>query len=154
MAKLKDRIVKNLNIRNKRASFEYHLLDKYTAGIRLVGTEIKSLRLGKASMTDSYCYFSENELFLKGVHIAEYESTGYQSHVPTADRKLLLTKRELKKLKDKVTNTGLTIVPLRIFINDKGLAKVQIAVAQGKKLYDKREDIKKRDMERDAGRRF
>jgi len=154
MGKLKDRIVKNLNIRNKRASFEYHLLDKYTAGIRLVGTEIKSLRLGKASMTDSYCYFSENELFLKGVHIAEYESTGYQSHVPTADRKLLLTKRELKKLKDKVTNTGLTIVPLRIFINDKGLAKVQIAVAQGKKLYDKREDIKKRDMERDAGRRF
>lgn len=155
MAKLKDRIVKNLNIRNKRASFEYHLMDKYVAGIRLVGTEIKSLRLGKANMTDTYCFFvGDRELFLKGLHISEYENTGFQSHVPTADRKLLLTKRELKKLKEKVTNTGLTIVPTRIFINDKGLAKVEIALAQGKKLYDKREDIKKRDTERESGRRF
>ncbi len=155
MAKLKDRIVKNLNIRNKRASFEYHLLDKFVAGVRLVGTEIKSLRLGKANMTDSYCYFAnDKELFLKGLHISEYENAGFQSHLPTADRKLLLTKRELKKLKEKVTNTGLTIVPLRVFINDRGLAKVEIAIAQGKKLHDKRQDIKKRDAERDEGTRF
>lgn len=155
MAKLKDRIVKNLNIRNKRASFEYHLLEKYVAGLRLVGTEIKSLRLGKANMMDSYCYFAnDKELFLKGLHISEYENAGFKSHRPIADRKLLLTKRELKKLKEKVTNTGLTIVPLRVFINDRGLAKAEISLAQGKKLYDKREDVKKRDAERDAGRRF
>jgi len=127
------------NIKNKKAYFKYEVLDTYTAGVVLQGTEIKSIRDGKISFTDSYCYFIENELFLKNFHISEYKEGTYNNHKPTRDRKLLLTKRELKKLNDKVKEGGLTIVPLRIFINDKGFCKFDIGLCKGKKTHDKRQ---------------
>lgn len=137
---------KPINIKNKRARFEYELLDKYVAGIVLTGTEIKSIRNSKASIAESFCEFNERgELFVVNMHIDEYKYGTHFNHKPKAERKLLLNKRELKKLEKEVKNTGLTIVPLRLFINDRGFAKLEIALAKGKKLYDKRETIKKRD---------
>lgn len=153
MAKQKDSIVKNLNIYNKKASFDFRFIDKYVAGIKLVGTEIKSLRLGKVNFLDSFCFFHNEELFIKNLNISEYSYGNWQNHIPKADRKLLLKKRELKKIFNALDD-GMTIVPTRLFINDAGLAKVEIALAQGKKLFDKREDIKKRDTERELGRKF
>ncbi|MEP3837589.1 MAG: SsrA-binding protein SmpB [Algibacter sp.] len=144
---------KNINIKNKKARFLYEILDKYTAGIVLTGTEIKSIRSSKASIAESFCEFSENgELFVVNMTIQEYAFGNYYNHKPKATRKLLLNKRELKKLNKEVQNTGLTIIPLRLFINDKGYAKLDIALAKGKKLFDKRETIKDRDNKRDLDR--
>lgn len=144
---------KNINIQNKKARFLYEILDKYTAGIVLTGTEIKSIRSSRASIAESFCEFNERgELFVINMTIEEYAFGNYYNHRPKAERKLLLNKKELKKLLKEVQNTGLTIVPLRLFINDKGYAKMVIALAKGKKLYDKRETIKDRDNKRDLDR--
>ncbi|WNH10909.1 SsrA-binding protein SmpB [Thalassobellus suaedae] len=144
---------KNINIQNKKARFLYEILDKYTAGIVLTGTEIKSIRSSRASIAESFCEFNERgELFVINMTIEEYAFGNYYNHRPKAERKLLLNKKELKKLLKEVQNTGLTIVPLRLFINDKGYAKMVIALAKGKKLYDKRESIKDRDNKRDLDR--
>ena len=144
---------KEIHIKNKKARFEYELLEKYTAGIVLTGTEIKSIRNSKASIAESFCEFNERgELFTVNMHIEEYAFGTRYNHRPKAQRKLLLNKKELKKLQREVQNTGLTIVPLRLFITDKGFAKLRIALAKGKKLYDKRETIKDRDNKRDLDR--
>ena len=137
---------KNVNIQNKRARFEFDILDEYTAGIILTGTEIKSLRNSKASIVESFCEFNEKgELFTVNMHIEEYKFGNHFNHPPKARRKLLLNKKELKKLYKDLKNSGLTIIHLRLFINDKGFAKMKIALAKGKKLYDKRETIKDRE---------
>ncbi len=144
---------KTINILNKRAKFEYELLEQYTAGIVLTGTEIKSIRLGKAQITESFCEFNENkELFLINSSIEEYSFGTHYNHKAKSERKLLLNKKELRSLYKSLQNKGLTIVPLRLFINEKGLAKVDIALARGKKLYDKRATIKDRDIKRDLDR--
>lgn len=144
---------KEIHIKNKKARFEYELLEEYTAGIVLTGTEIKSIRNSKASIAESFCEFNERgELFTVNMHIDEYAFGTRYNHRPKAQRKLLLNKKELKKLQREVQNTGLTIVPLRLFITDKGFAKLRIALAKGKKLYDKRETIKDRDNKRDLDR--
>lgn len=144
---------KNINIKNKKARFEYELLDKYTAGIVLAGTEIKSIRLGKASITESFCEFNDNgELFIINMQVDEYSHASHFNHKPKAERKLLLNKQELQKLRKEVNTTGSTIVPLNLFVNDRGFAKINIALAKGKKLYDKRESIKDRDNKRDLAR--
>jgi SsrA-binding protein len=142
----------NIHIKNKRASFEYSFIDKYLAGIQLTGTEIKSVREGKLNINDAFCVFLNNELFIRNMHIAHYFNGTYNNVEEKRDRKLLLNKRELDKLQNSLKDKGLTIVPIRLFINDKGYAKIEIALAKGKKLYDKREDIKKRDSEREMGR--
>src|SRR5690606_26304576 len=138
-----------INIKNKRASFEYHSLDKYVAGLQLLATEIKSIREGKANINDSFCSFFEDGLYIRNMHIAEYSFGSVYNHEAKRDRKLLLTKKELKKLKEKGEEKGFTIVPLRIFINERGYAKIEIALAQGKKDYDKRETLKERDSKRE-----
>jgi len=146
-------VQKEIHIKNKKARFEYELLEEYTAGIVLTGTEIKSIRNSKASIAESFCEFNERgELFTVNMHIEEYVFGTRYNHRPKAQRKLLLNKKELKKLQREVQNTGLTIVPLRLFITDKGFAKLRIALAKGKKLYDKRETIKDRDNKRDLDR--
>lgn len=144
---------KNINIKNKRARFEYEILDTYTAGIKLTGTEIKSIRESKARITDSFCEFNEHgELFVINMYIEEYAHGNYYNHQPKSERKLLLTKRELNKLQKEVKNAGLTIIPLKLFITDKGWAKLEIALCKGKKLYDKRENLKEKDTKRDLDR--
>ena len=144
---------KRINIQNKKARFEYEILDQFTAGIVLTGTEIKSIRNSKASIAESFCEFNEKgELFVVNMHIEEYAFGSRFNHRPRGSRKLLLNKRELKKLNKEVRNTGLTIVPLKLFINEKGFAKMLIALARGKKLYDKRETLKDRDNKRDLDR--
>lgn len=140
---------KNVNIRNKRATFDYEIIEEYIAGIVLVGTEIKSLRLGKASLVDSYCYFERNELWIRNVNIAEYTWGTCNNHVPKRDRKLLLNRKELNKLQRSLQDRGLTVVGLRVFLNDRGLAKVAIGLARGRKSYDKREYIKSNDAKRE-----
>jgi SsrA-binding protein len=139
-------------IRNKKASHDYEFLEKFVAGIKLTGTEIKSIRLGKAALADSYCFFNGNELFIKGMHIAEYYWGNLNNHNPLRERKLLLTRRELNKIGRKVRETGLTIIVIKVFINDRGLAKAEIAIAKGKKEYDKRETIKRKDSDRELDR--
>jgi SsrA-binding protein len=141
-----------IHIRNKKAGFEYFLLEKFIAGMVLSGTEIKSIRSGKASINEAYCAFVAGELFVKNMHIAEYDYGTYNNHEPRRDRKLLLTARELKKLRTKLDEKGLTLVPTHLFINEKGLAKLEIALAKGKKLYDKRETTKKKDIQRELER--
>lgn len=144
---------KRVNIQNKKARFEYEILDQFTAGIVLTGTEIKSIRNSKASIAESFCEFNEKgELFVVNMYIEEYAFGTRFNHRPRGSRKLLLNKRELKKLNKEVRNTGLTIVPLKLFINEKGFAKMLIALARGKKLYDKRETLKDRDNKRDLDR--
>ncbi|WP_091868220.1 SsrA-binding protein SmpB [Pricia antarctica] len=146
-------VKKNINIKNKKAKFEYELLDTYVAGIVLAGTEIKSIREGKASITQSFGEFNDKgELFVINMQVDEYSHASHFNHRPKAERKLLLQRRELKKLRKDVTTSGLTIVPLNLFINDRGLAKVRIALAKGKKLYDKRDTIKDRDSKRNLAR--
>ena len=140
---------KNINIRNKRATFDYEIIEEYVAGIVLVGTEIKSLRLGKASLVDSYCYFELGELWIRNVNIAEYTWGTCNNHVPKRERKLLLNRKELTKLQRSLQDRGLTVVGLRLFINDRGLAKVAIGLARGRKSYDKREYIKENDAKRE-----
>jgi SsrA-binding protein len=141
-----------INIKNKKAWFEFFLLENFTAGIQLTGTEIKSLREGKASLADAYCLFVGEELFVKSLHISEYTFGTYNNHDPKRDRKLLLNKRELRKLLNKTKEKGLTIIPTLLFINEKGLAKLDISIAKGKKLYDKRETLKTKDTQREMDR--
>jgi len=143
-----------IDIKNRKASFEYSFLDKLTAGLVLTGTEIKSIRGGKANITEAFCVFDRDELWLRNAQVDEYEKATHYNHQPRRDRKLLLNKHELRKLQEKLKDQGLTVIPLRLFINEKGLAKLEIALAKGKKLFDKREDIKKRDMQRETARRF
>lgn len=141
-----------INIKNRKAKFEYEFLDKYIAGIKLAGTEIKAIRQGKASIAESFCEFQDHELYVINMHVEEYSHATYFNHNPKSERKLLLQRRELRKLEKEVRNTGLTIIPLRVFINDRGLAKMEIALARGKKLYDKRETIKNRESKRKLDR--
>lgn len=141
-----------ISIRNKKASFEYFLTEEFIAGIILTGTEIKSVREGKANLTDAYCQFIGNELFVKNLHISEYKFGTYANHEPKRDRKLLLSKRELRKLQTKTDEKGLTIIPTLLFVNEKGLAKLKIAIAKGKKNYDKRETLKSKDTQREIDR--
>jgi SsrA-binding protein len=143
---------KSVNIRNKRASHEYFLIQEVTAGIQLTGTEIKSIRDGTASLVDAYCTFTGSELFVRNMHIAEYSFGTHYNHEPKRDRKLLLTKRELKKLSVKVKERGFTIIPVLLFINENGLAKLNIALARGKHAYDKRETLKQKDHKREIER--
>lgn len=145
---------RDLNIKNRRASFEYSFLEKFVAGMKLAGTEIKSLRAGKANISDAFCVFIKDELWVRNMQIEEYDKATYFNHEAKRDRKLLLTSHELKKISNKLKDQGLTVVPLKIFISDTGYAKLEIAVAKGKKLYDKREDIKKRDVDRDLKRKL
>ncbi len=145
-------ISKTVNIKNKRATFEYHILDKFVAGMKLLGTEIKSIRQSKVNINDSFCSFFSDELYIRNMHIAEYSFGSFYNHEAKRDRKLLLTKKELRRLKAKMEQKGHTIVPLRLFINDRGLAKIEIALAQGKKDYDKRESIKEKDTKRELDR--
>lgn len=152
MGKEKPRFSNTIQIKNKKASYEYEFIDKYEAGIMLKGTEIKSLREGKASIQEAYCFFRKDELFVKGMNISPYAQASFESHDMTRDRKLLLKKRELEKLQSKMDEKGLTIVPVRLYINQRGLAKLQIALAKGKKIYDKRESIKNKDQKRDLER--
>jgi SsrA-binding protein len=142
----------NIHIRNKKASHDFEFLEKFVAGIQLTGTEIKSIRLGKASLVDCYCYFNRGELFVKGMHVAEYWWGNLNNHDPRRDRRLLLTKKELLKLERKTQEKGLTIIAICLFINEKGLAKMEIALAKGKHEFDKREDIKSRDAKREMDR--
>ena len=148
----KQRFAKDVNIRNRQAGFEYELLDKYVAGIVLTGTEIKSIREGKVNLQDGFGYFRNGELFMKGVTISAYAQGTHYNHEPTRERKLLLKRSELKKLEARTEEKGLTLVPTRLFINDRGLAKMEIAVGRGKKTHDKRDSIKERDAKRELDR--
>ncbi|MGY8951271.1 MAG: SsrA-binding protein SmpB [Flavobacteriales bacterium] len=141
-----------INIKNRKASHEYEFIDKFVAGIVLTGTEIKSIRNSQVTMSDAHCVFIENELWIKNLHISEYSNGGYVNHEPKRERKLLLNRQELEKINGKVTTKGMTIIPTRLFVNDKGRAKVEIAVAKGKKLFDKRESLKDKDNKRDLDR--
>ncbi|UCG27146.1 MAG: SsrA-binding protein SmpB [Bacteroidales bacterium] len=142
-----------ISIKNRKASYEYVFIEKFTAGIQLTGTEIKSIRMGKANLVDSYCFFINHELWVRGMHIAEYAMGGHYNHPPKRDRKLLLNRKELNKLERKINEGGLTIVATRLFINEYGLAKVDIALAKGKKEYDRRQDLKKKDARREMERK-
>ena len=149
---MKDKIEKNVEIKNRRASFEYSFLEKYTAGIMLMGTEIKSIRQGKVNLTDAYCLFLGEGLYIRQMNISKYNEGTHYNHDPLRDRKLLLTKRELKKLQNSLKDVGLTMVPTRMYISDRGFAKIDIALAKGKKLYDKRDSIKEKDVKRSMER--
>ena len=141
----------SINIKNRKAEYEYFLLTTYTAGIVLSGTEIKSIRAGKANLTDSYCSFIDNELWVHNMHISEYANGSYNNHEPKRDRKLLLNRKELNKIASKLNDRGTTVIPVRLWINENGFAKLDIAVARGKKMYDKRESIKEKDQRRAMG---
>lgn len=147
-------MAQNVVIKNRSATFDYAIEDRLTAGIVLVGSEIKSVRNGKVSFNDSYCFFSNGELWIKSLYIAEYANAGYAGHIPVHDRKLLLTKRELNKWLAKTKEKGYTIVPLSMFVNEKGYAKLEIGLGKGKKVHDKRETIKSRDVERELRRHY
>ena len=141
-----------INIKNKKAKFEYEFLEKFTAGLQLYGTEIKSIRAGKASIIEGYCFVNNGEVFIKNMYIAEYEQGSYNNHEPRRDRKLLLNRNEIDKLIKKKKDVGLTIIPLSLFINGKGYAKLDIALAKGKKMHDKRHDLKAKDAKRSMDR--
>ena len=141
-----------IEIHNRRAEYEYRFLETFEAGILLTGTEIKSIRKGKANLSDAYCYFKKGELYVKSMFIAEYEHGTYANHESRRPRKLLLKRQELRKLEKKVKERGFTIVPVKLYLNERGFAKLQIALAQGKKVYDKRESIKQKDAQRDLNR--
>ncbi|MBT1695833.1 SsrA-binding protein SmpB [Fulvivirgaceae bacterium PWU4] len=145
----KERFSNNINIRNRQAGFEYELLDKYVAGIVLTGTEIKSIREGKVNLQDGYCYINNGEMFVKGVNITPYAQGTHYNHEATRERKLLLKRSEIRKMEGKIEEKGLTLVPVRLFINDRGFAKMEIAVGRGKKLHDKRNSIKEREAKRE-----
>ena len=151
---MKEKISKNIQIKNKRATFDYELLETFTSGIVLTGTEIKSLRLGKASLVDTFCIIEKGELWVKNLYIAEYFYGTYNNHIARRDRKLLLTKKELRKIDGAIRTTGFTVIPTRLFINDKGLAKIVVAIAKGKKEYDKRDSIRERDDRMEMDRAF
>ena len=139
-------------ITNRKASFEYHLLQTYTAGMVLTGTEVKSMREGKANLADAYCIFQEGELWVKNMHISEYKQGSYNNHDPRRLRKLLLKKSELSKILSKIREKGITLIPVKAFFNERGFAKVEIALARGKKQFDKREDLKRKDAQREMAR--
>lgn len=141
-----------LNIRNKKARFEYHLLDTFIAGIQLTGTEIKSIRNGKASILEAYCICDNGQVWIRNMHITEYNNASFYQHKPRADRKLLLNKKEIQKIEKFLSVKGNTLIPLRMFMSEKGWAKLEIALAQGKKLHDKREDMKEKDDRREMDR--
>jgi SsrA-binding protein len=141
-----------LNIVNRRASFDYQLLQRFTAGIVLTGTEIKSVRTGHVNLTDAFCFFKDGELFVRNMHISQWKQGSHYNHDPLRVRKLLLKKSELKKLRTKATEKGFTIVPVKITLSESGYAKIEIAIAQGKKSFDKREDLKKKDQQREIQR--
>ena len=143
-----------MNLSNRKAYYEYNIEAKYIAGMVLSGTEIKSLRSGKASFNDSYCIFNKGELFVKSLHISEYNFGTHYNHEPMQERKLLLHKKELRKLEDKIKEKGYSIIPLKIFIAENGFAKVEIGLGKGKKIYDKRETIKERESDRDIKRKY
>jgi SsrA-binding protein len=145
---------RNISIRNKRATYDFEILDTYIAGIVLTGTEIKSLRQGKASLTDCYCYFNNGELFVRGMNISEYHWGTYNNHMPKRDRKLLLNRKELLKLQRSLQDKGLSVVGLKLFINERGLAKLQIGLGKGRKSFDKREYIKERDARKEISQVF
>jgi SsrA-binding protein len=147
--KKKKEISKNVHIKNRKASFDYQFLDKYIAGIVLTGTEIKSIRQSQVVLGDAFCFFKDGELWVKQMHVAPYENGTHYNHEPTRERKLLLNKKELRKIEKKLAEKGLAVVPTRLFINDRGLAKLEVAVSRGKKLYDKRESMKERDSKRE-----
>jgi SsrA-binding protein len=149
MAKDKQRFTNNVNIKNKRARFEYEFLDKFVAGIVLQGSEIKSIREGKINLQDGYCQFHNQELFVRNIHISQYGQGSHFNHEPTRERKLLMKKRELKKLKKKSEEKGLTIVPVRVFTTARGFAKMEIALAKGKNIHDKRHDLKEKALKRE-----
>lgn len=149
MGKDKDRFAGHVNIKNKRAKFEYEFLETFVAGIVLRGTEIKSIREGKINLQDGYCHIQNGEIFLRNVHISPYEQGTYLNHEPTRERKLLLNKREIEKLRKKTEEKGLTIIPFRVFTTDRGFAKVEIALAKGKKIHDKRHSLKDKDLKRE-----
>lgn len=143
-----------VNIKNRRATFDYEIGDTYTAGLVLTGTEIKSIRVGKASLTDSYCVVDNNEIWVKGMHVSEYFYGSYNNHATRRDRKLLLSKKEIAKIQKSAADPGYTIVPLRIFISDRGYAKLVIGIGRGKKQFDKRQSIKEREDKRNIDRLF
>ena len=143
---------KQVNIRNKKAKFEYHLLDVFTAGMQLTGTEIKSIRKSKASILEAYCICDRSEIWIRNMHITEYENGSFYNHKPRTDRKLLLNKKEIKQIEKFLTVKGNTLIPLRLFLSEKGRAKLEFACAQGKKLHDKRQDLKEKDDRRDMDR--
>ena len=145
-------MVQQINISNKKAYFEFEILEKFVAGMELTGTEIKSIRNGKANMSDAFCSFTGTELFVRNLHISEYELGTHYNHEPKRARKLLLQKRELRKLLTKVKEKGLTIMPLKIFLSSTGYAKIEIGLAKGKKIHDKRDSIKEKDLKRDMAR--
>lgn len=142
----------NISIKNRKVTFEYELIERFVAGMQLVGTEIKSVRNGKVNLTDSYCQFYNRELYVKNLHIAEYEMGTCNNHIAKRDRKLLLNRKELQKLEKKVKDSGLTIVCVKLFVTARGLAKLEIALAKGKKTYDKRESLKDKDAKREMDR--
>ena len=144
--------IKDINIKNKRATFDYAISDTFTAGIVLTGTEIKALRTGKASLADTFCYITNGEVWVKNMYIAEYFYGTYNNHTARRDRKLLLNRKEIAKLEKTQKDVGFTIVPLRLFINERGLAKLVIGIARGKKEYDKRQSMKERDDRRSMAR--
>jgi SsrA-binding protein len=148
----KQRFSNDINIRNRQAGFEYELLDKYVAGLMLTGTEIKSIREGKVNLQDGYCYFNDGELFVKGINITPYAQGTHYNHESTRERKLLLKRAELKRLEGKIEEKGLALVPTRLFITERGFAKLEIAVGRGKKLHDKRDSIREREAKRDLNR--
>ena len=142
----------SINIKNRKASFEFHLITNFIAGISLLGTEIKSIRNNQANISDAYCVFIDSELYVKNLHISEYSNGGYANHEPKRDRKLLLNKQEINKVLSKVKIKGNSIIPIRLFVNESGRAKLEIALAKGKKIYDKRETIKASDQKREIDR--
>ena len=146
------RFSNDINVKNRQAGFEYELLDRYIAGMVLMGTEIKSIREGKVNLQDGYCYLSKGEVFVKGINITPYAQGTHYNHDATRERKLLLKRSEIRKLEGKVEEKGLTLVPTRLFINDRGLAKLEFALAKGKKIHDKRDSIKERDAKRELSR--
>ena len=146
------RFSNSVQIKNRKASYQYEFVEKFEAGMVLKGTEIKSIREGKASVQEAYCYLKGNEVFVKGMNISPYSNASFESHEMTRDRKLLLSKKEIRKLREKTEEKGLTIVPIRLYLNNRGFAKLQIALAKGKKIFDKREDIKKKDQKRELER--
>lgn len=143
---------KQVNIRNKKARFEYHLMDVYVAGMQLTGTEIKSIRKSKASIMESYCVYDKNEVWIRNMHITEYDNASFYNHRPRTDRKLLLNKKEIREIAKFLSVKGNTLIPLKLFINEKGWAKLEIATAVGKKLHDKRHDLKEKDDKREMAR--
>ena len=145
-------MVNQINIKNKKASFLFELMEKFTAGMVLSGTEIKAIRTGKASLVDSYCTFINNELWVRNLNISEYSYGSYNNHEPRRDRKLLMNKKELNKLEKKLRDKGLTVIPIKLFINENGYAKLKIALAKGKKMFDKRESMKQKDAKREMDR--